>query len=137
MQVLLVRRGKEPQKGMLTFPGGSLELGETMADCAIRETLEETGLRLRNERRESKLGFWTILPSGSLHISSLNICACTGKNTAEPRICRLEHFTQISAISQASRCRCSMPQQSSIMPVYLLCHHAASFMHYLLESFRE
>ena len=47
-QVLLIRRGKEPQKGILTFPGGSLELGETMADCAIRETFEETGLQLRN-----------------------------------------------------------------------------------------
>lgn len=49
-QVLLVRRAKEPQKGLLTFPGGSLELGETMAECAIRETLEETGLTLRNEQ---------------------------------------------------------------------------------------
>lgn len=55
LQVLLVRRGKEPQKGMLTFPGGSLELGERMADCAIRETLEETGLRLKNEGKQSEL----------------------------------------------------------------------------------
>jgi ADP-ribose pyrophosphatase YjhB (NUDIX family) len=47
-QVLLIRRGNEPQKGMLTFPGGSLELGETMVACAVRETFEETGLRLRN-----------------------------------------------------------------------------------------
>lgn len=34
--------------GQWCFPGGSLELGETLAECAIRETLEETGLRLRS-----------------------------------------------------------------------------------------
>ena len=61
VQVLLVRRGKEPQKGMLTFPGGSLELGETMSDCAIRETLEETGLVLKTEGKQSKFSIKTIL----------------------------------------------------------------------------
>lgn len=55
-QVLLIRRGKEPQKGILTFPGGSLELGETMADCATRETLEETGLQLRNRAQGELYG---------------------------------------------------------------------------------
>ena len=49
VKVLLVRRGKEPEKGMLTFPGGSLELGETMAECAARELMEETGLKLLNQ----------------------------------------------------------------------------------------
>lgn len=46
-QVLVVRRAKEPSKGWWSFPGGSLELGETMTDCAIREVLEETGITLR------------------------------------------------------------------------------------------
>ena len=35
------------QAGAWCFPGGSLELGETLVQCAVRETLEETGLRLR------------------------------------------------------------------------------------------
>ena len=60
LQVLLVRRAKEPQKGLLTFPGGSLELGETMVACAIRETLEETGLALRNTLQGSFLRGWSI-----------------------------------------------------------------------------
>jgi 8-oxo-dGTP pyrophosphatase MutT (NUDIX family) len=35
--------------GQWGFCGGSLELGETLVDCAIRETREETGLDLRCE----------------------------------------------------------------------------------------
>jgi len=34
--------------GQWCFPGGSLELGETLAECAVRETQEETGVVLRN-----------------------------------------------------------------------------------------
>jgi len=47
--LLLVRRAKEPSKGLWSFPGGSLELGETMAECAMREVLEETGIQLQND----------------------------------------------------------------------------------------
>ena len=32
-EVLLVRRGREPNKGLLSFPGGSQELGEIHADA--------------------------------------------------------------------------------------------------------
>lgn len=42
--MLLCQRGKAPHAGEWTFPGGSLELGETMAAAACRELLEETGL---------------------------------------------------------------------------------------------
>lgn len=45
-QVLMVRRGKEPDYGRLSLPGGSLHLGETVVECARREILEETGLQL-------------------------------------------------------------------------------------------
>lgn len=42
----MVRRAKEPDKGRWCFPGGSLELGETLAACAAREVAEEAGLEL-------------------------------------------------------------------------------------------
>ncbi|WP_026925982.1 NUDIX hydrolase [Granulicoccus phenolivorans] len=46
-RVLLVRRGREPGKGLWSVPGGKAEPGETAAEAAGRETLEETGLRVR------------------------------------------------------------------------------------------
>ena len=40
--VLLCKRGIEPRYGKWTLPGGFLENGETVAQGAFRETLEET-----------------------------------------------------------------------------------------------
>ncbi|MFH0750417.1 MAG: NUDIX hydrolase [Chloroflexota bacterium] len=43
-EVLLLRRGIEPGRGLWAQPGGFMEIDETVHEGAIRETLEETGL---------------------------------------------------------------------------------------------
>jgi 8-oxo-dGTP diphosphatase len=43
-RLLVVERGKPPAEGVWALPGGSIELGETMAEAAEREVLEETGV---------------------------------------------------------------------------------------------
>jgi ADP-ribose pyrophosphatase YjhB (NUDIX family) len=43
-EVVLLRRGIEPGRGSWAQPGGFLEVDETVAEAAARETLEETGL---------------------------------------------------------------------------------------------
>ncbi|HLQ22359.1 MAG TPA: NUDIX domain-containing protein [Gemmatimonadales bacterium] len=43
-RVVLVRRATEPGRGRWAYPGGYLEMGETLEEGAVRETREETGL---------------------------------------------------------------------------------------------
>ena len=45
-RVLLCRRNIEPRYGLWTLPAGFLELGESTADGAIRETVEEAGAHI-------------------------------------------------------------------------------------------
>jgi len=54
-EVLLCRRNIEPRYGMWTLPAGFLELGETTAEGALRETVEEAGARIELE------GLYTVL----------------------------------------------------------------------------
>ena len=42
--VLIAERGQGPRKGVWSLPGGKIEPGETAAEAATREILEETGL---------------------------------------------------------------------------------------------
>jgi 8-oxo-dGTP diphosphatase len=43
-KLLFVQRSIEPCKGMWSFPGGFVELGESSEEAALRELNEETGL---------------------------------------------------------------------------------------------
>ena len=45
-QVLLCKRAIEPRYGMWTVPAGYMENGETLANGAMRETLEEANARV-------------------------------------------------------------------------------------------
>ena len=64
-QVLLCRRNIEPRYGLWTLPAGFLELGESAADGALRETVEEAGAHVVLE------GLYTVLDVvrvGQLHL---------------------------------------------------------------------
>lgn len=46
-KVALVRRAMQPRRGSWVFPGGYVDLGESVEEAACRETQEETGLKVR------------------------------------------------------------------------------------------
>ena len=45
-RVVLVQRGREPQKGLWSIPGGALRVGETLEEGACREVREESGFQV-------------------------------------------------------------------------------------------
>ena len=49
-RLLLIERGKEPDKGKWGLPGGLVEEGETIIEAAQRELMEETGIEGENGR---------------------------------------------------------------------------------------
>jgi bifunctional NMN adenylyltransferase/nudix hydrolase len=54
-QVLLIRRGRAPGKGLLAVPGGFIEQRETAYQSAVRELQEETGFALLPSEMEHAL----------------------------------------------------------------------------------
>ena len=64
-QVLLCRRNIEPRYGLWTLPAGFMELGETLAEGALRETIEEAGAHIELQ------GLYTVLNvvrAGQVHL---------------------------------------------------------------------
>lgn len=64
-RILLCRRAIEPRYGLWTLPAGFLELGESVADGAIRETDEEAGARIEIGPVYSMID---VLHAGQVHI---------------------------------------------------------------------
>ena len=44
----MIRHHRGINEGCMNFPGGKKEPNETMDECVVRETLEETGLTILN-----------------------------------------------------------------------------------------
>lgn len=45
-EILLIQRGYGREKGLWSLPGGRRDTGESLKETALRETLEETGIRM-------------------------------------------------------------------------------------------
>ena len=80
--VLLGKRKGSHGAGTWALPGGHLEFGESVEDCARRETEEETGLRLKL----IKPGPYTndLMPSEGRHYVTVFVRAST--EPGEPRV---------------------------------------------------
>lgn len=50
-KVLLIKRAFAPYQHLWTLPGGRMEPGESIEQCAIREVQEELALVIRNPRQ--------------------------------------------------------------------------------------
>ncbi|EHR71081.1 ADP-ribose pyrophosphatase [Burkholderiales bacterium JOSHI_001] len=88
-QVLLCRRAIEPRHGLWTLPAGFMEMGETSAVGAERETTEEAGARIELQ------GLFTVLNvvrAGQIHLfyraRLLDIDFAPGSETLEAQLFR-------------------------------------------------
>jgi ADP-ribose pyrophosphatase YjhB (NUDIX family) len=64
-KVLLCRRNIEPRYGLWTLPAGFMELGETTAEGAVRETIEEAGANIELQELFTLLN---VVKVGQVHI---------------------------------------------------------------------
>ena len=64
-RILLCKRNIEPRKGFWTLPAGFMELGESTAEGAVRETDEEAGARIEMQGLYS---IFNVVAAGQVHI---------------------------------------------------------------------
>jgi ADP-ribose pyrophosphatase YjhB (NUDIX family) len=86
-QVLLCKRNIEPRFGFWTLPAGFMELGESTAEGALRETVEEAGAHIELQ------GLFTLLNVvrvGQVHLyyraQMLDTHLAPGPETIEARL---------------------------------------------------
>jgi 8-oxo-dGTP diphosphatase len=73
-KVLLVQRGNQPDRGKWGFPGGKVELGETVTAAAVRELNEETGIDAAPGEVLTVLDFMDRDDSGAIRYHYAMVC---------------------------------------------------------------
>ena len=88
-EVLLCRRNIEPRYGFWTLPAGFLELGESTAEGALRETVEEAGAHVELQELYTVLN---VVRVGQVHFyyraRMLDTTLAPGPETIEARLFR-------------------------------------------------
>jgi ADP-ribose pyrophosphatase YjhB (NUDIX family) len=86
-RVLLCQRAIEPRRGKWTLPAGFMELGETLAEGAARETDEEAGAHIRMGRLFSCVSLPRV---GQVHVfylaAMLDDTLAPGSETLQARL---------------------------------------------------
>jgi 8-oxo-dGTP diphosphatase len=76
-RVMLIHKKRGLGGGKINAPGGRLEAGETLMEGAIRETIEETGVRPMGLEKAGEISF-QFLDGYSLHCTVFTARGCEG-----------------------------------------------------------
>jgi len=88
-RLVLVRRAIEPGYGLWVFPGGYIDHDEQVAEAAIREAREESGLHVRIERLVNIYSYGGTSPIIIVYAASiLGGDLCTDEECLEARLFR-------------------------------------------------
>ncbi|WP_257274916.1 NUDIX hydrolase [Endozoicomonas sp. ONNA1] len=89
-KVLLCKRAIEPRRGYWTLPGGFMELGETLEQAALRETMEEAGAEVTLQ------SLYTLF--NIVHVSQLSVFFLA--HLDKPEFCAGEESEAVALFSE-------------------------------------
>ncbi len=77
-RVLLIRKKRGIGAGKINGPGGKLDPGETLLECAVRETHEELGVQAQGAREMGRLWF-QFVDGLTIHCTVFRADDCAGE----------------------------------------------------------
>ncbi|KAL1878005.1 hypothetical protein Daus18300_002359 [Diaporthe australafricana] len=119
-RVVFGRRKSAHGAGQWAFPGGHLEHGEAFTECAERETLEETGLRVKGHK-VAQVTNDVFLHLGTHYITIFVLCDMLDQNAQpallEPEKCEGWVWKTFDEIKQARPEELFLPIQHLLQQV--------------------